>query len=162
MAGGMSRHAVDPQYNGPLASVIRAALEPWMAASTASLATLAVLGAAFLTGIACWYLRRDRDARNPAQTAALIAWMLACLPTLQPWYLLALIPLLPVTRSWGLLVWVACAPLWFLHPWRSDGGRDELLLISLLANLPPLMIAGWELLGRPLPPGLRPVAVEAA
>jgi hypothetical protein len=90
-----------------------------------------------------------------------MAWLLVCLPSLHPWYLLAVVPLLPITRSWGLLIWVACAPLWFLHPLRSDGGRTEELALTLLANLPPLAIAGWELLGRPLPRALRPARVEA-
>lgn len=148
-------------FNGPLASLVHATLEPWMSSATAHLATVAVIGAIFLAGIAWWHQRSSRDARNPAQTAALIAWLLVCLPTLQPWYLLALVPLLPITRSWGLLIWMACAPLWYLHPLRPDGSRIEILAITLLANLPPLAVAGWELLGRPWPRVLRPT-VEAA
>jgi hypothetical protein len=81
--------------------------------------------------------------------------LLLCLPTLHAWYPMLLLPLLPFTRSWGLLLWVALAPGYWLHGLAiqsNAGAWAEDPLVRTAIHLPALLLLAWEVSGRPTPP----------
>lgn len=145
---GLSDHATTLHFHGPLEPVLRWVVSAWLSADLVQPVVIGLLAALFLAGAAIWATRAQRDPQNPAHTAHMLALLLVCLPTVNPWYLLPLVLLLPFTASWGLLVWTAAAPLWWLH---ALGGGVELWWVTSLAHLPALALLGWEAIGRPMP-----------
>jgi cellulose synthase/poly-beta-1,6-N-acetylglucosamine synthase-like glycosyltransferase len=154
---GLGDHATSLHFHGPLEPVLRLVIGSFVRADLVQPAVLGALAALFLAGTAVWATRAQRDPQHPAHTAHMLALLAVCLPTVNPWYLLPLVLLLPFTASWGLLFWTAAAPMWWLH---ALGEGTELWWVTSLAHLPALTLLGWEALGRPLP-WRRPVEVGA-
>jgi len=94
--------------------------------------------------------RRNTQASNLELTVRLMAMLLLCLPTLHAWYLAALVPLLPFTRSWGLVLWTAMAPIYWLHAVANVQASDiiEVPWVTALAHLPALAVLAYEAMGR--------------
>jgi len=75
-----------------------------------------------------------------------IALLLLCLPTLHPWYLMILLPYLPLARGWCLIVWTSMAGVYWLHGLKMNaiGEWAEDPVVTLLAHTPALLIFLYE------------------
>ncbi len=138
-------------FNGALEPVVRQTLDLVMPQDELQLATVVALLAIGVAGtlliLARW--RRTSDASSIELAVRLLALLMLCLPTLTPWYLALLVPLLPFTRSWGLLIWTAAAPLYWLHATANlqPGDVIEVPWITALANLPAVALLAYEAVG---------------
>ena len=123
---------------------------PWYAMPTACLCPsmssvrLTVLTlVSLLVGTSIYLLRqfaRAGQLRDPRLAASLATMLLLCLPTLHIWYLLLALPLAPFIRSWGLWLWLALAPAYWLHgvAIQANGGEwTEDPVVRTLMHLPP-------------------------
>jgi cellulose synthase/poly-beta-1,6-N-acetylglucosamine synthase-like glycosyltransferase len=97
---------------------------------------------------AIWTHHRERHGAQALDGASLVslvtalyATLLLCLPALHPWYLTPLALLLPITRSWGLAVWLAAAPVYFLHALGSAPGTfNESPWVTAIAHVPAMAV----------------------
>jgi len=146
---------IQMHFNGALEPLVREAMGWWLTKDIVQSATVGILAAIFLTGatliVARW--RRNSQASTLDLTVRLMAMLLLCLPTLHAWYLAPLVPLLPFTRSWGLVLWTAMAPIYWLHAMADVQGGEmtEIPWVTALAHLPALAVLGYEAWGRSEP-----------
>lgn len=145
----VGRFGTELHFNGTLEPLLR-----WMVSNTVSPESVQLVTATLLAVLWCvasWrILRRARRLETPvaATVAQLLGVLLVCLPTLHPWYLAPLALLLPLTRSWALVVWTAFAPVYWLHglgispdvPWA------ELGWVTALAHAPAALVLLFEVL----------------
>jgi cellulose synthase/poly-beta-1,6-N-acetylglucosamine synthase-like glycosyltransferase len=174
----MGRFGTQLHFHGALEPLVRQALSWVVAVDAVQLATVGTLAAIWIGGsllvLARW--RRTEVASGIELTARLYAMLLACLPTLHAWYFAPLALLLPFTRSWGLALWVALAPMYWLHAsanapaaltfsWETalaypvywlnvlanvpHGDFPEVPWVTALAHLPALALIAYESFGRP-------------
>lgn len=95
-----------------------------------------------------WLYRRSAAWSRPTCVAYYAAWMLACLPTLHPWYFMVLAVVLPFSQGWALPVWTACATIYWLHGMRilELGTWTETPWVTTLAHLPAIITLAIELI----------------
>jgi cellulose synthase/poly-beta-1,6-N-acetylglucosamine synthase-like glycosyltransferase len=112
--------------------------------------TVLTLGLTLISGCII-VLRSHRGAPTPAIYARLFTVLLLCLPTLHPWYLVLVVIMLPFTTSWGLIVWTALAPIYWLHgiAMLPTGAWYESVWVTSLAHVPAIALMAWEVTGRP-------------
>ncbi len=164
----MGLFATHLHFSGALEPLVRGALGLVLRQGDVQIATVATLVLVGLLGslLILHRWRRTNDASNLELSVRLLAMVMLCLPTLHAWYLAVLVPLLPFTRSWGMLVWTALAPLYWLHASASQSPSDitELPFITALANLPAVALLLFEAIGRPgaaVPADEPPVVTQA-
>lgn len=94
--------------------------------------------------------RRRGGARLPTLCLRQFALLLLCLPTLHPWYFVALLPLLPFARGQALPLWTAMAGVYWLHGeamLASGSPWSETPWVTALAHFPAMALMLWESLG---------------
>jgi len=153
LAGMIDRAIAERPLHGALEPWLRFVVETWLGSGFVRPLVPGLLAVAFTAG--AWWLhqdvaRRNLDRNHPAQHAHLLALGMICLPSLSPWLLVPLALLLPFTPSWGLLLWTALAPLYWLHDHRAVAGGER-LLVAAVAHVPALLLVAWEVAGRPTP-----------
>lgn len=152
------RFGTNLAFNGAFEPLVREIVELFVAPERVRKLTVLALIGILMGGSLAILLRAGRDSAGPETAARLAALLLLCLPTIHPWYLLLLVPMLPVmTRSWGLLLWVALAPGYWLHgiAIQANGGVwTEDTLVRSLIHFPAILVLAWEAAGRPKPPRL--------
>jgi hypothetical protein len=144
------------------------ALDPWIrlgaavvvAPANVELAVRIVLMLALAGGLTWLWLRRG-SAPLPTLAVRMLGVLLLCLPTLHPWYFIAVVVLLPFARSWALAVWTASAGLYWLHGVRilDLGTWAETPWVTALAHLPAVFLMLYEVFGpqrEPREPGRIP------
>lgn len=163
----LGRFGGELHFHGALEPLVRMAYAPFVSNELLRPLTVATLVALLVTGCAliCWRQRDERDVHTT--TGRLLALLLLCLPTLHPWYLMLLVPLLPLLRRpTGALVWCAMAPVYWLHgiEMQARGGVwAESQVVTLVAHLPAVLLLAWD--ARPqrlLPQSLRPLLQRAS
>lgn len=144
--------AMQYHFNGALEPVVRVTAALFVPGDEVQLVTVLLLSLIGLIGSFVILARARRaSADAPLELALkLLAMLLLCLPTLTPWYLALLVPLLPFSRSWGLVLWTAMAPMMWLHATADlqSGDQNEVPWITALANLPAVALLAWESFGR--------------
>ncbi len=142
-------------FHGALEPFARMTLSQIVATDSVQTAVVCALAAAWIGGslVILARHRRSPDAQPLELTVRLLAMLLVCLPTLHAWYLAPLALLLPFTRSWGLTLWVAMAPVYWLHALANTQPTDflEIPWVTALAHLPALALLAYEAFGRPDP-----------
>jgi hypothetical protein len=139
--GAMHFHgALDPWIRLLLATLVTGPLvEPLV--RVALLMTLAL-------GVGWLWLRRG-GAPLPTLCVRLLAVLMLCLPTLHPWYFMAIVVLLPFARSWALAVWTGMAGVYWLHglEMAQVGHWTETPWVTALAHLPAVGLMAYEVFG---------------
>ncbi|MBA3710492.1 MAG: hypothetical protein H0W83_16935 [Planctomycetes bacterium] len=151
----MGRYGSTMHFHGPLEPYIRLALGSILAKDVVQPATIAALAVIWI-GSSVLILARFRravGAQSLEFVARLLAMLLICLPTLHAWYFAPLVLLLPFTRSWGLVLWTAMAPVYWLHAIGNSqpGDFSEIPWVTTLAHAPALALLAYEAFGRPNP-----------
>jgi len=113
---------------------------------------VAALCSAILFGLVVSRIEIETLRASLGQTSAgmlALAMLLLCLPTLHPWYLMLLVPLIPLMRRpTGALVWCALAPIYWLHGvgmLEHGGTWTEDRVVSVVAHLPAVLLLAWDL-----------------
>ena len=132
------------------------ALDPWVRLAVVELVSpplvepivRIVLFAALMFGSSWLWLRRG-GAPLPTLVVRLLGVLLLCLPTLHPWYFIAIVVLLPFARSWALAVWTATAGVYWLHGLQilALGAWFETPWVTAVAHLPAMALMAWEVFG---------------
>jgi hypothetical protein len=135
LSASLMRFGSELHTNDSLNAVARAALGAGPARVSMALLWLAALA---------WHLRAGpSDAVHRA--AFLLAALLLVLPTVHPWYLLALLPLLCVHAWWGWLALTGTSALtWLAHqPTGGDERWTESVPLKLLEYAPLFLWLSW-------------------
>jgi hypothetical protein len=145
------------------------ALDPWIrwgatlvvAPANVELAVRIVLILALASGLTWLWLRRG-SAPLPTLAVRMLGVLLLCLPTLHPWYFIAVVVLLPFARTWALAVWTASAGIYWLHGVQilAIGDWIETPWVTALAHLPAVTLMLVEVFGplrEPCEPGRLPI-----
>ncbi len=132
MLAGLFTFVVEMHYNGCIPQVLRLLLPQ----SLYGPAILGVFGGGLWW---IWLLKQDRP--EPGMAMAWM-WLLLCLPTFHPWYLLPLIPFLLFTpnRAWLLLCALVGLNFWVLFHQLHTGQWHEFAWIWLAEFLPFLLL----------------------
>ncbi|MBA2482712.1 MAG: glycosyltransferase [Planctomycetes bacterium] len=140
-------------FHGAIEPYIRLALAAVLEKDIVQPATVAALAVIWIGGstLILARFRRAVDGEALDLTARLLAMLLVCLPTLHAWYFAPLVLLLPFTRSWGLVLWTAMAPVYWLHAIANNHPSDfiEVPWVAALAHAPALALLAYEAFGRP-------------
>jgi cellulose synthase/poly-beta-1,6-N-acetylglucosamine synthase-like glycosyltransferase len=155
----LGRFSAHMHFHGALEPLLRECWS-WFVPSVAvrtgtSVSLLFLLATALVIIVRQWYKSSSATSPHPYALArvfaALSAALLLCLPTLHPWYLYFLVAFLPFTPSFGLRLWTAMAPLYWLHgiALLEHGTWSEIAAVTLLTHLPALLVIAWELCGKP-------------
>ncbi len=151
----LNRFGSEMHFHGALEPSLRWLVSGLVGAELVRPIVLAALVTILVTGTGLVLLRhlRAEHPDTPRLTAQLMALLFICLPTLYPWYLLPIALLAPFTRSWGLLIWTALSPVFWLHgvEMQSLGEWTESPWVTAVAHLPALLLLAWEAAGRPTP-----------
>lgn len=136
-------------FHGALDPWIRHALRPLVGWEQLETAVRVALAALLLAGWSAVWLRH-RDEPAPRLALRLLAVLLLCLPTLHPWYFLAIVPLLPFATGWWLPLWTALAGIYWLHgiAMQTTGTWTETPWVTALAHLPALVFGAAAWAGR--------------
>ncbi len=143
LAFGGSMH-----FHGALDPWIRIGLTWIVPAPQVEVAVRLVLLLALAGGLTWLWLRRGA-APLPTLTVRMLGVLLLCLPTLHPWYFIAVVVLLPFARSWALAVWTACAGIYWLHGVQilAIGDWIETPWVTAMAHLPAVTLMLVEVFG---------------
>lgn len=149
LLGSLGRFGTEKHFHGALEPLLRGTLHAAGidAEQAGSLVAGALVGLLILGSVVL--IRQHRgDAMELG--AKLMALLLLCLPTLHPWYLAGLVVMLPFLPHPALLLWTACAPLYWLHGLAMDDGRAwmERYWVTALAHGPAVLLLLWTLLRR--------------
>ncbi len=151
----LNRFGSEMHFHGALEPSLRWLASGLVGAELVRPIVLAALITILLTGtiLVVWRHLRAEHPDTPRLTAQLMALLFICLPTLYPWYLLPIALLAPFTRSWGLLIWTALSPVFWLHGVEMQvmGEWTESPWVTAVAHLPALLLLAWEAAGRPTP-----------
>ncbi|MDA3961619.1 MAG: glycosyltransferase [Planctomycetota bacterium] len=145
----LGRFGGELHFHGALEPLIRLAYTPFLSDAWLRPAVVTSLLALLILGTV-WVLWRERGERDVyTTTARLLALLLLCLPTLHPWYLMLLVPLIPLMRRpLGALLWCAMAPVYWLHGLtmlEQGGAWAEDLAVTIIAHLPAVLLLAWDL-----------------
>ncbi|MFN0246669.1 MAG: glycosyltransferase family 2 protein [Kofleriaceae bacterium] len=162
----LGRFGSEMHFHGVLEPLVRSLVGD---SGSAARATPLILGGIWVTAslVISWVAVRRRV--SPVETTiALFVVLLVCAPTLHPWYLAPLALLAPLTRSWALRVWLATAPVYWLHAVAFDGpgGWAEVGWVTALAHVPAalvLVVEQWRSRTRAQEPDARldaPATIE--
>lgn len=128
-------------YHGVFDPWLRHALLPLVGWEQVEMAVRLALVTILLAGwAAVWRWHRAEPA--PRLALRLLVVLLVCLPTLHPWYLIAIVPLLPFAAGWWLPLWTALAGVYWLHGIRmlETGTWSETPWVTAAAHLPALAV----------------------
>ncbi len=132
------------------------ALDPWIRIGLSWIVPVPQVEVAvrlvLLLGLASgltWLWLRCGSAPLPTLTVRMLGVLLLCLPTLHPWYFIAVVVLLPFARSWALAVWTASAGVYWLHGVQilASGDWIETPWVTALAHLPAVGLMLVEVCG---------------
>lgn len=144
----LGRFGAEMHFHGVLEPVVRACVGAVTdQAALLRPLTLAVLSVVWLAASA-WVLFAARRDGGATTAARLFGVLLVCLPTLHPWYLAPAALLLPFTRSWAWIVWIAMSPSYWLHALGMSDSVSwvELGWVTALAHVPATVILFVELI----------------
>lgn len=139
----LGRFGVEKHFHGVLEPSVRGLTSLLAGPGAAARATpVILLGTWLVASLLILWTARRRGGSPVGTTIALLVALLVCAPTLHPWYLAPLALLAPLTSSWALRVWLACAPLYWLHALAFDGpsGWAELGWVTTLAHAPAALV----------------------
>ncbi len=150
LVASFGRFGTEAHWHGALYTLLRTLLARAVPPDLLGTLAAGVALAALVTGCVVLYRAfADRGDERPLLLAGYgYAWLLACLPTLHPWYFYPLVALLPVARSWGLSLWTGIGAAYWLHACGWSDGRwgSPLGWVLLLAHLPAAAIVVGEIL----------------
>jgi hypothetical protein len=151
MVDSLGRFGSQMHFHGALDPIIADLCSWFVPMHVIRICTMTTLGVLLLGGCVM-VLRLHRGRPMTTLYARLFAVLLLCLPTMHPWYFVLIVVMLPFTKSWGLLVWTAIAPLYWLHgiAMLPTGTWIESSWVTSLAHLPAIALLAWEAADRPL------------
>ncbi|MGE0397064.1 MAG: glycosyltransferase [Kofleriaceae bacterium] len=142
----LGRFGTELHFHGVLEPLLRGVISSLTTEDAVHPTVVATLAVLWLGGsLALWGLGTRERWDAVRLTARLYVWLLICAPTLHPWYLLPLVMLLPLVRSPALLVWMACAPIYWLHGLDLDTETAwaEVGWVTTLAHAPAAFVLAW-------------------
>ncbi len=145
MVGSLMVYGGERHFHGVLDPYLRDGLRMVVSPAALERSIRVLLVVLLLSG--GWLVQRRMAGRPlPERAVAFTVVMFLCLPTMHPWYLVALVVLLPFSRSWALPLWTAGAGIYWLHGMRilDTGAWIETRWVTALAHLPALALLAWE------------------